>query len=356
VLRQLVALAHATARELTWGLPGVAREVHAWRARATGIPDAAIRQDALGALKSKRGHSDGAGLFCIFPRVRCLELVRLLVSYEIAWDFLDSANERGAAAGQTNGRQLHRALVDAFEPNRPISDYYRYHQWGDDNGYLRTLVCACRDSSTQMPSYEHVRPLLVREATRAQVLAINHDLDPARRDTTLQKWAATEFPDETEVRWFEMSGAASASLTIHALLALAAEPWCSASDIARTFGAYFPWISAATTMLDSYVDQVEDYRNGDHSYIGHYPAPEIATRRLYQLIQRSLQKASALPSGERHVLLVACMTAMYLSKDSARTPRMRNTTRNLAGAGGTLTKVLLPILRLWRMAYGQRST
>jgi tetraprenyl-beta-curcumene synthase len=355
-LRQLVALAHATTRELTWGLPTVAHEVRAWRARATGIPDAAIRQDALSALDSKRGHSDGAGLFCIFPPARCQELVRLLVSYEIVWDFLDSANERGAAAGQTNGRQLHLALVEALEPNRPISDYYRHHPWGDDDGYLRALVSACRDSSTQMPSYDRVQPLLVREATRAQVLAINHDLDPASRNTALREWAAEEFPDETEAAWFELSGAASASLTIHALLALAAESQCSASDIARTFSAYFPWISAATTMLDSYVDQIEDDTNDDHSYIGHYPAPEIATRRLRRLIRRSLQEASALPNGERHTLLISCMAAMYLSKDSARTPTMHDTTRSLVNSGGTLTRVLLPILRLWRMAYNQRST
>jgi tetraprenyl-beta-curcumene synthase len=355
-LRQLAALVHATTRELTWGLPTVAREACAWRARARGIPDAAIRQDALSALKSKRGHSDGAGLFCIFPRARCRELVRLLVSYEIVWDFLDNANERGATAGQTNGRQLHLALVEALEPSQPISDYYRHHPWRDDDGYLRALVSACRDISTQMPSYERVRPLLVREATRAQVLAINHDLEPASRDTTLREWAAEEFPDETEAGWFELSGAASASLTIHALLTLAAESQCSASEVNLTFHAYFPWISAATTMLDSYVDQIEDDINGDHSYIGHYSAPEIATWRLHQLIRRSLQEASALPNGERHALLVACMVAMYLSKDSARTQTMHETTRSLVSAGGTRAKVLLPILRLWRLAYGQRST
>ncbi len=330
--------------------------MRAWRARARGIPDAAVRWDALGALKSKRGHSDGAGLFCIFPRARCRELVCLLVAYEIVWDFLDSANERGAAAGQTNGRQLHLALVEALDPNRPISDYYRHHPWREDDGYLRVLVGACRDGSAQMPSYGRVQPLLAREATRAQVLAINHDLDPATRDTTLRAWAATELSEETQVAWFELSGAASASLTIHALLTLAAESQCSASDVDRTFRAYFPWISAATTMLDSYVDQIEDDASGDHSYIGHYPTPETATRRMHQLIQRSLQEASALPNGERHTLLVACMTAMYLSKDSARSPTMRDTTRSLVSAGGVLTKVLLPILRLWRLAYSQRST
>lgn len=355
-LQQLVVLAHAASRELTWGLPAVAHEVRAWRNRALGIPDAAIRQDAVSALGGKRGHSDGAGLFCIFSRVRNHELLRLLVAYETVWDFLDSANERGAAAGQTNGRQLHLALVEALDPSRPISDYYRYHPWREDGGYLRASVGACRESCVQMPSYDRVRPLLVREAIRAQVLAVNHDLDPARRDTTLREWATRKFLGETEANWFELTGAASASLTIHALLALATESECSASDIARTFRAYFPWISAATTMLDSYVDQAEDHANGDHSYIAHYPAPQIAAQRLRQLIRRSLKEASALPNGERHTLLVACMAAMYLSKDSASTPTMRKTTRSLVSAGGSLTRILLPILRLWRIAYAQRST
>jgi tetraprenyl-beta-curcumene synthase len=355
-LQQLVVLAHAATRELIWGLPAVAREVRAWRARAVGIPDAAIRQDALSALDSKRGHSDGAGLFCIFPHPRSHELLRLLVAYETVWDFLDSTNERGAAAGQTNGRQLHLALVEALAPSRPISDYYCYHPWREDGGYLRALVGVCRESCAEMPSYERIHPLLVREAIRAQVLAINHDLDPASRDTTLREWATREFPDETEADWFELTGAASASLTIHVLLALTAEPACSAPDITRTFRAYFPWISAATTMLDSYVDQAEDHANGDHSYIAHYPAPQIAARRLRQLIRRSLEEASALPKGEQHTLLVSCMVAMYLSKDSARTQTMRETTRSLVSAGGSLTKVLLPILRLWRIVYLQRST
>jgi tetraprenyl-beta-curcumene synthase len=355
-LQQLIVVAFAAVRELAWGLPAVASEVRAWRARATGIPDAAIRRDALTALDSKRGHSDGAALFCILPRTRNHELLRLLVAYETVWDFLDSVNERGAAAGQVNGRQLHLALVEALDRSRPISDYYCNHPWREDGSYLRALIGACRESCARMCSYEYVQPLVVREAIRAQVLAINHDLDPASRDRTLREWATREFPDETGADWFELTGAASASLTIHALLALAAKPACSASEIARTVRAYFPWISAATTMLDSYVDQAEDNTNGDHSYIGHYPTPQIATERLRRLIQRSFQEVGALPNGKRHTLLVACMVAMYLSKDSARTHATHETTMSLASAGGPLTRFLLPILRLWRIAQAQCST
>jgi hypothetical protein len=49
------------------------------------------------------------------------------------------------------------------------------------------------------------------------------------------------------------------------------------------------------------------------------------------------------------------MVAMYLSRDSAYTPELRASTRTLVDAGGSLTKLLLPILRTWRIAYGLRS-
>jgi tetraprenyl-beta-curcumene synthase len=346
----------AVARELTWGLPTVAREARAWRAAALGIPDAPIRRDALSALARKRGHTDGAALFTILPRARNPSLLRLLVAYEIAWDFLDSVNEHGAAAGQANGLQLHLALIDALDPHAPIADHYRHHPWRDDGGYLRTLVEVCRECCVRLPAYERVRRIAVEEATRAQVLAINHELDPARRDEALRKWAARELPAEHDAGWFELTGAASASLTIHALLALAAEPPVQDAEIERVRRAYFPWISAATTMLDSYVDQQQDAASGDHSYVAHYPSPELATRRIGELVERCLQEAGALRDGEHHVLIAACMAAMYLSKDSARAPALRESTRSLACAGGPLMRLLLPVLRLWRTAYAQRST
>jgi tetraprenyl-beta-curcumene synthase len=353
--RQFRVLIAAATRELVWGLPAVAREVDAWRLRARAIPEAAIRTDGLSALGSKRGHTDGAALFTILCRARNLDLLRLLVAYELIWDFLDTVNERGAQTGQANGKQLHLALVEALDPRVPFSDYYRHHPWRCDGGYLRTLVNTCRQCLSSLPSYGQIRPFVVEEANRAQVLAINHELDPTHRDAALREWAAREFPSEQEATWFELSGAASASLTIHALLAFAAEPECTAQEVEQTRRAYFPWISAATTMLDSYVDQVEDTENDDHSYVSHYPTPEFGAQRICQLVERSLQEARALKDGERHVLITACMVAMYLSKDSARTRAARETTRAIAGAGGPLTRLLLPILRLWRMAYAQRA-
>jgi tetraprenyl-beta-curcumene synthase len=349
-------LAAAAARELLWGLPLGAREVHRWRSMANAIPDAAIRGDALGALSGKRGQTDGAAFFSILPRARNATLLRLLVAYQIMWDFLDSVNESGAAAGQRNGLQLHCALVDAVDLSRPMTDYYRHHPWSEDGGYLRGLVAVCRECCARLPCYEQVRDVVVREARRARVLAINHDPDPRARDATLRRWSAEEFPSGHEAAWFELSGAASAGLTIFALLALASEPACRATDVARTCSVYFPWTATVATMLDSYVDQPEDLVNGDHVYIAHYPTLEHATERIGALMRRCLCEAGALRDGEKHVLLTACMIALYLSKDSARSRALSHTSRMLTAAGGTLTRLLVPILRLWRIAYAQQSS
>jgi tetraprenyl-beta-curcumene synthase len=341
---------------LAWGLPQVGREVRGWRELARKIPDAPIRQDALSALDGKRGHTDGAALFSILPRARNPTLLRLLVAYQITWDFLDSVSERGATSGQANGRHLHIALIDSLDATRPISDYYSHHPWRDDGGYLRTLVSVCRECCLRLPSYERARPFVVRDAIRAQVLTFNHDPDPLIRDTCLEMWAAQEFPTGHEASWFELTGAASGGLTIFALLVLASEPACTDGDITQTLRIYFPWAGILATMLDSYVDQAEDIANGDHIYISHYLTPEFAIERICLIVKRSLREAGTLKDGEKHILIIASMVAMYLSKDSALTPEMREATMRILDAGGSLTRVLHPILRLWRTAYGLRST
>jgi tetraprenyl-beta-curcumene synthase len=310
--RQLHALLRGVARQLIWGVPAVIGELRAWRVHATEIPDQIIRRDALEALDRKRGNTHGAALFWTLPRARSHCLLRLLVTYQVMWDFLDCASESGAGAGQANGWQLHLALVDALDPSRPISDYYALHPWCQDGGYLRALVEACRQCCRELPAFQTVRPVLVREAMRAGVQAINHDLDPVARRAALEEWVAREYPDEQEVTWFELAGAAGAGLAIYALFVLACEPDCTDADVSSTYSAYFPWTSAVATMLDSYVDQVEDLANGDHCYAAYYQTPAQATERISRLVRRCLYETHTLKNSERHTLIASCMVAMYL--------------------------------------------
>lgn len=353
----LWALAAATARELVWGRRAVSREIRHWQLAAERIPDPRIREDALDVIARKRGNTDGAAMFWTLVRRRDLGLLRLIVAHEMIWDFLDNVSERGADCGERNGRQLHLAVVESLDPERPISDYYRHHPWSEDGGFLRALVETCRAGVRDLASYAVVRPLVLREAERAAVQALNHEHDESRRAPALHAWAAREYAGahDHEVSWFELTAAASAPLTIYSLLALAAEPRASRRDADETYAVYFPWVSLAVVMLDSYADKEDDALAGEHSYCEHYDDDELATARLRLSIERAARGVLQLPNGRRHAVLVACMSAMYLSKDSMRVPELRDTTRQLARAGGSLTRLLLPILRLWRIRYGQRS-
>jgi tetraprenyl-beta-curcumene synthase len=350
-----VALSRAAGRELVWGLRAASVEIQRWRTRALVIPDQPMREDALRALATKRTHLHGAALFWTLPRRRNRDLLRLLVAYELIWDFLDNVNERAAAAGTLNGRQLHLAIAEAIDPSVPISNYYRHSNSGADGGFLFSLVETCRDCCLLLPSYARVQERAVSEAHRAEVLALNHHPDPFERDAALRHWVARERLAAPRTNWWELSGAASAPLAIHALLALAAEPICSEKDISGAYAAYFPWLAATTTMLDSYVDQDEDVESGDHSYVAHYQGHEQAVSSIQDLVLRSVIEVRALRNGHRHAVVAAAMIAMYLSKDAARTPALHAGTRILVRSGGSLTRLMLPILRIWRVVFDQRS-
>lgn len=315
-----------------------------------------MREDALEAIQRKRANIDGAALFSTLPHVRSRSLLRLLVAYEILADFLDCTSERGAHIGTRNGLQLHRALVEALDPQLAISDYYRFHPWRADGGYVRALVETCRALCVQLPSYETAQPHLARATRLALVLGLNHEPDPRRRDVLLSQWAAEHFPGDSQLTWFERTGGASAWLTVLALLAVAADHQSSQAQAQATFDAYLPWISLTGTMLDSYGDQRADEANLDHSYIAHYSSPAVAIHRIGAIVRRSLHEAEALPHGARHLVLTSCMIAMYLSKDSVRTPAAHAHTHTLLQSAGPLTRLLVPVLRLWRVLYNQRTT
>jgi len=357
-----LALARASARELIWGLRLVSKEVEGWRAQAAQIPDPELRADALMAIRRKRGNINGAGLFWTLPDRRNRDLLAALVAYEILADFLDCVSERSAEEGVANGHQLHLALVQALEPGAEISDYYRHHHTREDGGYVRALVESCRAHCAALPGYQEVRPFLLRAAGLSAVLAINHEPDPALREQALREWDdvhSVEQPgrerDISGQAWYERTAGASAWLTVLAMLALAAEPEHASSGAAQTYAAYLDWIAPAGAMLDSYGDIAEDAAGGEHSYIAHYPNLDVAVERVSELVRRARSEARALGGGARHDVIAACMIAFYLSKDSVRAPEMRQSTRKLRRAGGPLVALLAPVLRVWRMAYGQRS-
>ena len=343
----------ATSRQLSWGIRGIHRELRGWECRAVAIPDDPLRADAVRSFQSKRGNSTGAAIFSSLTARRNRSLLKALIAFQVIADFLDDAHERHPTAA--NGR-LYQALVDAVSPDLPLSDYYAKHPWRDDGGYLVALVEASRAACRELPSFAVVQATVGREATRAaRAMRLNHAPDPIQRDRALRLWAGRHLPQAGDWHWFELTGAASGQMVILALLALAAKPGLREEEISATYDAYWPTVPLLVAMLDSYVDHERDLASGAHRYISHYGNLEDAVERVTEVIGRAT-KVVDLPDGHRHAVIVCCMITFYLASESVRGPELRPHTERMIHAGGSLSRMLAPVLRLWRIAYGQRSS
>jgi tetraprenyl-beta-curcumene synthase len=209
-VRELAALTFVMARFWIVVLPLVRRELGGWKRRAAAIPDPAMRAHAMATLDSERFSAAGAALFATTtPRRRDPALVRALVAYQVACDYLDTLAEQPSRDPIRDGARLHRALSDAVGDG-PLADYFSDRTAADDGGYLAALVAACRDGCAHLPAYAQVRAAALHEAARNVVQGINHAA-PAVREPALRRWAAAERAaggrTVGDAAWFELAAA-----------------------------------------------------------------------------------------------------------------------------------------------------
>lgn len=348
----LAATFATTARRYWLGVyPLVSRELRHWSSSASAIPSSTLRSDASLALVFKRGHPEGAAAFAtLAPAAHRTNLVRALVAWQVAYDYLDLVSERPGAASPANGRRLHEALVAALDPNAEEPSYYAFNPEQDDGGYLQALVATCREASSCLPSFSMVREP-ARRLARLIVTYQSLSCGAASETDRLADWAQKQAPADASLRWWETAAATGSSLGVLALLAAAADPRTRPHDIAALEETYFPWIGALHSLLDSLVDQAEDQQAAHHNLVSHYASEDENAQRLGLIAHRSRCLASGLPQGRRHLTILIGMASYYLSTSQAALPPVRAATDAVTRALGSL---MAPTLLLFRIR--QRAT
>jgi tetraprenyl-beta-curcumene synthase len=349
-----LAFCATVASHLVSVLPVARRELGRWRARAGAIPDPVLRSLAADAL-SKRGNIEGAALFGVLaPRSRRRETVRALVALQTAYNYLDTLAEQPSADPLANGRQLHQALCVALaDPGTPIedaTDYYAFHPQRDDGGFLAALVGACRATVTTLPSYAAVAPTARAAVERIVGFQSLNLTERQGGHDALERWASLQTPPGTGLRWWQSAAAAGSSLAVHALIAMAARPALHPRDMAAIDAAYFPWVCALHSLLDSLVDVDEDEREGQRNLLSYHASPQQAAAAMELLAKRAAAAARGLADSPRHAVIVTAMAAYYLSSPEASAPAARAIAENVAGALGPLARPALALFRARRLA------
>jgi tetraprenyl-beta-curcumene synthase len=351
-----LALGATVARYLTSVLPFVRRELAHWRERARAIPAPVLAAHARASL-TKRGNMEGAALFAVLaPASRRRETVRALVAFQTAYNYLDTLAEQPSADPVANGRELHRALLVALDPAASHPDYYALHPQREDGGFLLALVDTCRASLATLPSHAAVATGAL--AAAEQIISFQ-SLNLTERQgghEALERWARLQTPDGSGLDWWQTAAAAGSSLAVHALIATAGRSDVTRRDVEAIGAAYFPWVCALHTLLDSLVDVAEDERAGQRSLLSCHDSTQQAALAMGILARRTGEAVDVMPDKRRHRVILTVMVGYYLSSPEARTPAARAIAANVAGAIGPLLGPVLALFKARRLvAYFTRG-
>jgi tetraprenyl-beta-curcumene synthase len=296
--------------------PQVRRELSGWRREASRVADPHRRRLALDTLAEEGSLAEGAAIFAtLAPRRHRRDLVRLLVAWQVAYDYLDTLGESSAEARRLGCRSYSPLLAALDVPARTAGST------GD--GYLDALVLHGRRSLDQLPSAEVVRDVARRAAVRcieAQVLThatVDHGSAP------LRSWALIQERTDRYL-WWELAAGAISSLGVHALLASAALTHVTADEAQAIDAAYYPAICAVSTLLDSMIDSEADAGTTNHRVTDYYSGTAHALARIETITRDASAAARRLRCGRRHHVILAGMTALYASLDDGPDHRVHD--------------------------------
>lgn len=336
--------------------PAARREIGYWRRRAELIPDPTLRHLAGHSIAHEGMNAEGAALFAtLAPRAFRASVVRLIVSFQVMFDYLDVLTEQPASDPLSTNRRVHRALTAVLGQPAPSNGYYTEHLHGDDGGYLDDLVASCTGRLADLPSIAVVTPLAVEAARRSsEGQSYSHAAVFTTRERLVQ-WATSSTPPGLGLSWWETAAASESSLALHALLASAADPKLTLAAAERISAAYWPWITGLNALLDDVVDRAEDSAEGTHSYVENYASDEDATRRLATIARHATHMVRTLPRHRQHAVILAAMTSLYLSAPQASSPEMWPVVSRVRAELDVDVRLLLAMLRLRRLLARRRG-
>src|SRR5262249_17457527 len=147
-----------------------------------------------------------------------------------------------------------------------------------------------------------------RHASQFQALNLHQRYGGHSR---LERWTRDQTRPSRELHWWETAAAGDSTLGILALMAVAARPALSRDEVFAIEEAYWPWIEALSTLLDSVVDESEDAAAGRPRFLDYYCSPQEAAVRLSAIAARAIRGTGPLPDGSTHAAIVIGMVCSY---------------------------------------------
>ena len=288
-----------------------ARQLARWEAARASDPRSRFARGGDRKLREERFNVEvAATLATLAPARHRQSAVEAIVALQVTYDYLDLLAEQRVAHPE-RGHAPTRHAGRRVSP-RPAFRRRARGKSSNKRGPLPTGAAPHNQArARELPAAKTVATVALNGAMRcAKAQSLCHAA--ARGETTeIESWAMRESAG-TDLDWREyLAGAAASVLSLHALIAAAADDRTTHHDAGQIDAAYLS--ICALTMLDSLVDREHDLATGELHYVDLYGSAKLMTARLARLARDATSKARALPNAAHHVLTLAGVVAYYTS-------------------------------------------
>jgi tetraprenyl-beta-curcumene synthase len=293
--------------------PDVQHYLKEWKYRADNIRDEEFRKQALASIESKAFHCECGAVYALLATSYYQEILQFIVAYQTISDYLDNLCDRSTSLNPQDFCALHESIIQALTPGISSTNYYRFRQRQDDDGYLSALVRTCQDILGKIPAYSKIADITRELAGYYCRLQVDKHVKTDERVQRLQAWFESNRHELPELRWYEFAASAGSTLGIFCLAAEATRNNCSIQTAYQIKKAYFPWVQGLHILLDYLIDQEEDRIGGDLNFCTYYPNEDDLFERIMHFYKQAEASTASLPNAGFHHLINRGLLGIYFA-------------------------------------------
>ncbi|MDT8859321.1 tetraprenyl-beta-curcumene synthase family protein [Alkalihalobacillus sp. MEB130] len=323
-------------------IPTVHKYFDPWIEKASAIPDPELRSQALDALKKKKFHCEGGGVYGLVAKDRFDDLLQFIIAYQIACDYLDNLCDQSPSLDPNDFRSLHQSLLDALTPGATLKNYYQYRQEQNDGGYLHSIVKTCQDILSTFPSFEKVQAGMLELSGYYGDLQVHKHVIKEERIPRLEKWFDEHRHKVPKMTWYEFSACAGSTLGIYTLATYATKPDLTEETATVLKEGYYPWLQGVHILLDYFIDQEEDIADDELNFLFYYKDEKEMIERFRLFVTKAEEYIAKLPDPKFHRMIIRGVIAIYISDEKVQKDKeLKKKSKKMVKMGGLPTFLFL---------------
>lgn len=267
-------------------------------------------------------------IFSLYPNIISKDALHFIVPFAIISDYLQELIKREGPYDAASLSLLFSSITDTIDINRTVGNYYLYHPYINDNGYLDGLVEECRRQVIKNKQFSLVaQPIKKLAEAYSELQFFKFVREPYRKEM-ITSWSEkhNKYP---EVLSFEYFAASDSILGVAALFTASLSQEINSDEIDKIYTAYFPWICGLHKLLDNYVNSNEVTPFDNFNSTDYYQNIKDCEERISFFAIEALKKCETLMHPDFHKGVVEYLLSLYLSDPRALSGINRLASQNI---------------------------